>query len=179
MTIEFNKLFTGDEKEWHLFLTEFTPVIYLSISHMVNNKASIEDITQNIYLKLTRNDYKVLRTYNREKAAISTWLSVIAKREAIDFLRKDKSHLHNPIENVPEYQYSKPDKNEDDKPKIPLDILTDRERLILHLTYDKEQSQEEITKILNIKIQSLRNAKHRALEKLRKLVALGNRSTSQ
>lgn len=174
-TIELDKLFAGDEEQWHAFLDKFTPVIYSSILHIIKNKTNAEDITQNIYLKLTRNNYKVLRTYNREKAALSTWLSVIAKREAFDFLRRDKSHLHNPIENVSELRYSHTERTEDYKPEIPLDILTSREKLLLHLSYDKEFSQEEISKIMGIKIQSLRNAKHRALEKLRKVYSVAKK----
>ncbi len=162
------KLIDGNEDEWESFFADFTPIIKASVYHYCFDKSQIFDITQNVYLKLTKNEYKILKTYDAKKASLSTWISIIAKREAIDFLRNDKTHLHEEFNNNTLDFKNKSHITDANRIEIPLDILTSREKLILHLSYKKEFSQEQIAKILNIKVQSLRNSKHKALEKLRK-----------
>ena len=46
-------------------------------------------------------------------------------------------------------------------------LLTDRQRLVLHLLYQDEQPVDVVAKMLQVSEQTVRSTKHKALERLR------------
>ena len=50
---------------------------------------------------------------------------------------------------------------------IPLGVLTDRQRLVLHLLYQDEQPVDVVAQLLQVTEQTIRSTKHKALERLR------------
>lgn len=165
--IDFNKLYDGNQDEWDFFAKKYTPIIYCSVIKILKAECITSDITQDIFLKLIKNDYQLLKTFDHKKASISTWLSVIARSTTIDYLRKQKKteelQDYHYIEDNSEIKYNIPEKH-----NIPYNLLTIKEKLLLHLVFDKEYSTAEIAKIMDIEIKTVRSKKSKALSKLRK-----------
>lgn len=125
----------------------------------------IEDLVQTVYMKLIRNEFKLLKSYDPERAALSTWLSLVARSTTIDALRRKRqpfSLLEDTVEANPQEEASDP------LPMIPLQLLTGRQKLVLSLLFEDEKSIPEAAELLGVTEQTVRSTKHKALERLRK-----------
>ena len=124
----------------------------------------LEDIVQAIYLKLIRNDCRLLRTFDPGRASMSTWLTLVARSTAIDTLRRLKPmtlEVDETAAGVLETPQSEPVVD------IPFQILSSRQRLVLALLFDDERSVPEAAEILGVNQQTIRSTKHKALKRLR------------
>ena len=124
----------------------------------------LEDIVQAVYLKLIRNDCRLLRTFDPERASMSTWLTLVARTTAIDTLRRLKPTTLE-VEEAAASVMKKP--LPEPEVHIPVHILTSRQRLVLTLLFDDERSVPEAAEILGVNQQTIRSTKHKALERLR------------
>lgn len=126
----------------------------------------LDDIVQAVYLKLVRNDCRLLRTFDSERASMSTWLTLVARSTAIDTLRRQRQRPTMALvdEETPEKQQAEAEPPPID---LPLHILTARQRLVLTLLFDDDRSVPEAAAILGINEQTVRSTKHKALERLR------------
>ncbi|MCH2132486.1 MAG: sigma-70 family RNA polymerase sigma factor [Phycisphaerales bacterium] len=124
----------------------------------------LEDIVQAVYLKLLRNDFRLLRSFNPDRASMSTWLTLVSRSTAIDALRRQRP-LHAQVDEAT------PDKPPAESPaeavSLPLHILTARQRLVLTLLFDDDRSVPDAAKILGVNEQTVRSTKHKALDRLR------------
>lgn len=84
---------------WEWFVKKYSRLIWHSIHKtfkLYSYKASsedCEDIYGAIFVSLVEDDFKRLKTFKGEGAcSLSTWLSVIAVRKAIDYLRRDNAY---------------------------------------------------------------------------------------
>lgn len=64
---------------------------------MVNDYDEAADITQNVFVKMSRNIWR----YDEDKK-FYTWLYRITVNASIDYIRKHKRHRHEPLENFRE-----------------------------------------------------------------------------
>lgn len=124
----------------------------------------LEDIVQAVYLKLVRNDCRLLRTFDPERASMSTWLTLVARSTAIDTLRRQRPTMALVDEDTPDQQMPNAEPTHID---LPLHILTARQRLVLTLLFDDDRSVPEAAEILGVNEQTVRSTKHKALERLR------------
>jgi len=151
----------------------FSGLIYSTVIRTVRRYANkqyadeIEDMTQEVFIKLIKNDFFLLKAYDATKASFSTWLSIVAHSVSIDYLRKSpKESLLSDDKNLKML----PTENEGSKEAIEFTYnpLSPRQRLVLHLLYDKDMDVSEVALILKVKMQTVRSTKHKAIEKLRK-----------
>ena len=167
------KLINGNKAEWDNFVERFSPVIYSAVLKIfyvrVKNvdEHDVKDAVQEVFIKLIKNNYRLLKTYNPLKASLTTWVTIVARSTAIDFLRcrkPDTVTIEGEIMDIPVSD------NCSGAPiNIPPDLLSPRQKLILTLLFDKEMDTSEIAELLNITPQTVRSAKHKALTKLREL----------
>jgi len=164
------RLIDGDREGWNAFVTAYAPLIRAMVSRTMSaygafSAPDIEDAIQNVYLRLLRDDRRLLKSYDPDRASISTWLGLISRSVTIDFLRKKgKSHL--PLrEELAEGYTAEPGEDRIDLPK---GLLSARQELILRLLFDKEMDPDEVADFLGVEVQTVRSAKHKAIEKLRR-----------
>tara|TARA_B100001059_G_scaffold53460_2_gene47562 strand:- start:320 stop:724 length:405 start_codon:yes stop_codon:yes gene_type:complete len=118
-----------------------------------------------VYLKLIRNDFKLLRSFDPEKAALSTWLTLVTRSTTIDALRRKRpslSLLEDIVEARPDTQPPNPLLD------IPLQLLTGRQKLVLSLLFEDGMTIAEAAELVGVTDQTIRSTKHKALERLRK-----------
>lgn len=162
----------GDSDAWDAFVDRFAPVIYGAVRRVVlarvqnDPSISIEDIAQEVFVRLLRRDAQVLRSHDASRASLATWLTIIARSTALDALRKRKLATV-PIEAGLDAQREQVPEGPPPTSRIPPGLLSPRQALVLHLLFDEQLDVSEIARILGIAEQTVRSAKHKSLEKLR------------
>lgn len=174
INLNIKRLIRGDKQEWDVFVEHFSAVLYSSVFrtfslHIKNiDKCDIEEVVQEVFIRLIKKDYYLLRSYRPQKASLATWLTIVARSTAIDFLRKKKPEtisIEHEIINSTLYEDSKISSI-----IIPYGLLSSRQKLVLHLVFEKGEDTSDISELLSIDVQTVRSTKHKALKKLRKFL---------
>ena len=165
--VDLARLKSGDKTEWDRFVRRAGPVIYAAVLRRLapaGAAADAEDVAQDVFARLCRPD-RLLAGYDPERASLSTFLTVLATSAAIDHLRRKRPA--DPIDSVPEHRLSVPPAEPRERLKIPDELLTGRQRLVLTLLYDREMEVAEAASLLGVDPQTIRSTHHKAMLRLR------------
>ncbi len=171
MTDSIERLVLGDTEAWSEFTERYAPVIYSAVEKTLRVYSGVEhidsagDIVQEVFVRLIKNDYRTLRSYNPSKSAPATFLSIVSRSAAIDFLRALKPEVPGAEELIQDMPA--PEKPQAPDLEIPEELLSPRQKLVLHLLFDKELTVSEAAQTLGVEEQTIRSAKHKALTRLR------------
>ncbi|MCZ6605305.1 MAG: sigma-70 family RNA polymerase sigma factor [Alphaproteobacteria bacterium] len=166
--IDLGALIAGDEVAWRQFVTRYGPTIHGAARRAMARAGlsddHVADVTQNVFVRLCQENFRLLATYDPDRASLSTWLRVVAGSAAIDYLRRQKKTV--PLDAVSEAHFAEPPP--DPVPlNIPDDLLTARQRLVLTLTFDRDLDVAEVASMLGVTAQTVRSLRHKALVRLR------------
>lgn len=122
----------GEKAAWDEFVERYSRLIYSYIHSVIklqNTKKydpeSINDIFQDIFLLLSKDNFKKLNSFKaKNKASLATWLRQVVINHTIDYIRKSKPLL------------SLEEKNEDDLSLK--DIIADDSASVLDTLVSKE-----------------------------------------
>ena len=159
-------LLNGDKAAWESFVRRYGGLIVAAVRGIAAMQGDIEDLTQEVFVRLCKDNFRLLRTYDPARAAMSTWLTIVARSTARDALRRRRTDSV-PIETVPEGQLAVDPVEPVRKLKLPEALLSPRQREILAMLYDREMDVAEIAGALGIDPQTVRSAHHKAMIKLR------------
>jgi RNA polymerase sigma factor (sigma-70 family) len=159
-------LFDGDRGAWQGFVRQYGGLIVAAVRGIAPVSGEIEDLTQEVFVRLCKDGFRLLRSYDPSRAALSTWLTIVARSTARDALRRRRLESV-PIENVPEAQLAVDPVEPVRKLKLPDALLSPRQREILGMLYDLEMDVAEVARALGIDPQTVRSAHHKAMLKLR------------
>ena len=159
-------LLNGDGAAWKAFVRRYGGLIVAAVRGVSPPHADIEDLTQDVFIRLCKDDFRLLRSYDRARASVSTWLTIVARSTARDGLRRRRGESV-PIEAVPEAQLAIEPVEPVRKLKLPEALLSPRQREILAMLYDREMDVAEVARALAIDPQTVRSAHHKAMLKLR------------
>lgn len=171
--VNIKRLAGGDKKEWDSFVEGFSCVIYAAVLKTLNfytkevNDLDVKEVVQEVFLRLIKNDYGLLRNYNPSKSSLVTWLTIIARSTAVDFLRK--AHPHTVPLNDADTGSVALEKPRSVLINIPSGLLSARQKLVCTLLFDKGMDTAQVAELLGIEVQTVRSCKHKAINKLRKL----------
>jgi len=170
----------GSKESFSDLVFRYFKVVYNHAYWICKNKDEAEDITQEVFLKVWNN----IRKYKYEYS-FKTWLLTIARNTAIDYLRKKKSLVFSDLENV-EGENTLID-NIKDEALLADEIFTkieDAELLqqllikisstqseVVRLRYGEDLTFEEIAKVLNKNLDTVKSLHRRGLIALRKEVS--------
>jgi len=166
----------GDSKAWY----DFVNVYYGYIANIVGNTLSsriqkndnvnVEEVTQVVFEKMVKDDFKILKSWESDKSKFSTWLTVVTRRVAIDWLRKE-SKIHHTLqfesENIELYCIEE-NAQHMEHPEIRMDMLTERQQHIITLLYRDDMDVSDVAVALGVSCQTVRSVKHQALQRLRR-----------
>jgi RNA polymerase sigma-70 factor (ECF subfamily) len=149
----------------------------------LTNKNDAGDIVQEVFIKTWKN----LSHFDSKKASFKTWIFTIAKNTTTDFLRKKRSLLFSDMQKDDDENINSFAENieaEDLLPDVALQKLEDAKFLnqtleklrkdyqaVLVLHYQEEMTFEEIGKILDKPLNTVKSQHRRALIELKKLVS--------
>ncbi len=159
-------LLNGDSAAWQGFVRRYGGLIVAAVRGLAPTHGDIEDLTQEVFVRLCKDNFRLLRTYDPARAALSTWLTIVARSTARDALRRRRMDSV-PIDLVPEAQLAVNPVEPVRKLKLPEALLSPRQREILAMLYDREMDVAEIARMLGIDPQTVRSAHHKAMVKLR------------
>jgi RNA polymerase sigma factor (sigma-70 family) len=160
------ELLAGDKRSWEKFVRRYAALIVAAVRGIAAASGDVEDLTQEVFVRLCKDEFRLLRSYDPERASMSTWITIVARSTARDALRRRRPDT-TPIDLVPEMHLKIDAVEPLPKLKLPEALLSPRQREILGLLYDDEMDVAEIAQALGIDPQTVRSAHHKAMLKLR------------
>jgi len=174
MSFDLRPCLAGDRRAWEAFVRRFAPVIYAAVQRTLRARGraardEVEDAAQDVFLRLVRDDFRLLRAYDPDRASLPTWLTIVARSAAIDRLRRRR------IPAVPLEDHAVPPAPPAPEPAEPLELppglLTGRQQLVLTMLFERQMSVEEAAAALGVDTQTIRSTKHKAISRLREHLA--------
>ena len=155
-------------------------LVYGIALQVLSNTTEAEDLTQDIFLRLTREC-----SYDPKRGTLRTYLAIFTRSRALDRLRSrtrnqrlrsrsldenDKLSSESPIDNVSQLEQSH-------EVQEALQQLSTKEQEVLRMAYYQGLSQSEIAQQLNIALGTVKSRSRRGLLKLRQtLINSGGQS---
>jgi DNA-directed RNA polymerase specialized sigma24 family protein len=170
MDVDLEACINGDAEAWQAFCDHTVRLVVASIRRVIPSGKTpsgdeIEDLVQSVYIKLLRNDRRLLRNYDPERAGISTWITLIARSVAIDSLRRKNLDLR-PLDEAAG-AVSSPQQRVSMGPLVPIHILKSRQQLVLAMLFEDEMDIADVATALDVNPQTIRSTKHKAMDRLR------------
>jgi RNA polymerase sigma factor (sigma-70 family) len=167
--IDLAGVIAGDKRAWDAFAAAAAPVVMavarrVMAAHGVSSDDAI-DAAQDCYVRLLAGERRLLRTFDPARASLSTWLAVVARSAAVDYLRRRRQPM-SPLDDVPESAVAV-DAEPVEKIRIPKGLLTERQALVMTLMYDRAMEPADVAAVLKVDVQTVRSTHHKALERLR------------
>lgn len=158
-------LLRGEKPAWDTFVARFAGLIAASVRRVVGPGGEIDDIAQDVFLRLCKDDYRLLRQFDPARAGLTTWLTIVARSAAHDAIRRRRAPTQT-LDDTPESALAVAPQIPE-RVKIPQGLLSPRQQLILTMLYDREMEVAEIAQALDIDAQTVRSTHHKAMIKLR------------
>ena len=169
----------GEEGAFKGLIDRYTSPLYNFVVRLAP-KESASDIVQETFIKVWKNLHK----FDSSKASFKTWIFAIAKNTATDFLRKKRILLFSDLEKEEEvgsFSENIPDENllpDEILQKLQdssllnktLDKLPVNYKTVLILHYQEEMTFDDIGKILEKPLNTVKSDHRRALIKLREIL---------
>lgn len=166
---------------WDAFVLRYSSLVYHTIRktfglyHVDVSPDLVEDLFQEFFLALLRDDLKKLRQFRGNRGcSLASWLRVVAARQTIDSLRKHKlSELE--LAEALSADSSDPaisvrQEEADESLAKALKTLSPRDRLFVDLYYRQALPPEEVGAILETSVNAVYTQKSRILVKLREAI---------
>ena len=161
-------LITGHSGAWGRFVRTHARVIYAAVQRRLLPAGcgdEVDDVAQDVFVRLCKSDFKLLRNFDPARAKLSTWLTVIATSAAIDHLRRRRNRGPG-LDEIPESCLAVEDPVVE-RVRIPPGLLSPRQALVVELLYRKDMDVADAAALMNCEPQTVRSTHHKALAKLR------------
>jgi len=155
----------GDVGAFTDLVKSHSGLVYGIARRMTRDADGAEDVSQETFVKAWLN-IRLLR----ENSSFTSWLSSIAHRASLDFLRKRKPE--DPCGEEADEIAARACQEPSGSPVLDsaLSQLSQRDRLVLTLFYFGELSSSEVAEVTGIPVENVRVYVHRARRRLRSLL---------
>lgn len=150
----------------------YSPALYGVVLKVLNDEAAASDVLQEVFLKIWRS----IEKYDMEKGRLFTWMLNIARNTAIDALRSKAHKLDQKIQELSNDVYHHtshltvhPSVDHLGLTKV-LEKLNKEQRIIIDLAYYKGCTQEEIARVLDIPLGTVKTRMRNAIIQLRNIL---------
>ena len=154
-----------DAVDWDTVYKEELPRVYNFFRYRVGNRATAEDLTSLAFEKA----WRARSRYRQERAAVSTWILVIARNVAIDYFRR--ARLEVPLDDA-HAELETPEttavrRSELQRLGTLLGGLPPRERELLALKFGAAATNRAIAKLTGLSESNVGTILHRTIAELR------------
>ncbi len=171
--VNLEALARGDKAAWDGFVRRYAGLILSAVRSSARMGTELDDLVQEVFTRLCKDDFRLLKTYDPARAGLSTWLTIVARSTARDIQRRRQLAV-TPIDSVPEIALAVTDEPRE-KVRLPDGLLSPRQTLILGLIYERDMEVSEIATHLGIDPQTVRSTHHKAMLKLRSHFAVAEK----
>jgi RNA polymerase sigma factor (sigma-70 family) len=166
VSIELAALTRGEKGAWDAFVRRYAGLVIAAVRGVASDGGEAEDLAQEVFIRLCKDGYRLLKTYDETRAGLTTWLTIVARSTARDAMRRRRIQGV-PIEAVPEAAFAVAPVEPVERLKLPEALLSPRQREVLAMLYEREMEVGEIAAALKIDAQTVRSMHHKAMLKLR------------
>lgn len=163
-----NRFLNGEAEAYDDLYERTIQNVYKNVHFLIDEKADVDDVVQDIYIQV----YKSLRKYDRERP-FKPWLTGIVIKTIQTYRRKSWMRLRISKKAEDTKQVTVPDFSNDIVDKISNQHLVDlvnqlpyKLKQVVILRYLNDYSQEEVARILDIPIGTVKSRIHASLKKL-------------
>lgn len=161
-----------DQKIFSYLYDQYSPALYGVIVKVLNDDNSAGDVLQDVFMKIWRH----LDRYDETKGRLFTWMLNIARNTAIDILRSKSHKMEQKIRNMPDDVHVvdsliavQPSADYLGFSRI-LEKLTKEQRTLIDLAYYKGCTQEEIARVMDIPLGTVKTRMRNAINQLRTIL---------
>lgn len=161
-----------DQQVFSYLYDHYSPALYGVVLKVLNDENIANDVLQEVFLKIWRNVEK----YETNKGRLFTWMLNIARNAAIDALRSKSHKLDQKIQELGNDVYHHtsqlavhPSVDHLGLSKV-LEKLSKEQRIIIDLAYYKGCTQEEISRVLDIPLGTVKTRMRNAIIQLRNIL---------
>ena len=164
-----------DEAAFTALYEHFFPRVYQHLLGKTRDQSLADEIVSTTFFKM----YDHLKDFDPDKGAFSTWLFRIAQNELISCYRSknykdneeltEEMHLSAPVWERPEEQALTQERHQELRQA--LEVLSERDRKIVEMTYWLDMKSEDIARALDMKPNSVRVVLKRSRDTLKKFLS--------
>ena len=170
-SVDLQACFDGDAAAWTQFVEQAMGLVMGAVRRTVGTPPpgiDLEDLAQQVFVRLLQHDCRLLRTYDPARSKLSTWLTMVSRSATIDVLRRKRlSTVHVDAALSIPVDDEAPEVRESALANIPTEVLTARQVVILRLLYDDGLDVAEVAQVLGVEAQTIRSSRHKAMVRLR------------
>ncbi|MGE7663941.1 sigma-70 family RNA polymerase sigma factor [Peribacillus sp. NPDC097197] len=163
-----NRFLNGETQAYNDLYERTIQTVYKNVHFLIDEKSEVDDVVQDVYIQI----YKSLRKYDRERP-FKPWLTGIVVKTIQTYRRKRWMRLRISKKVEETKQVAIPDFSNDIVEKISNRHLVDlvnqlpyKLKQVVILRYLNDYSQEEVARILDIPIGTVKSRIHASLKKL-------------
>jgi len=179
MTDLINTWQTGDTAAFEAFFRQYEKLVQKTAYLITGSREDAEDVLQEVFVAA----WKSRRTFNPEKAKVTTWLHKITvnkclerkRRKKPEFVTLENLDLADPQESPDE---ALANRQEHEKLLQKLNLLDTKHRVVLVLRYFDELSYEEIAQTAGVPLGTVKSRINQALKLLRGQTGTGQRDAA-
>ncbi len=168
----YRRFLNGDEEAFNEILKEYRSRVTFFIQRYVHDAETAEDLAIDVFMQLVVHPHR----YNF-KFALSTYLFMLARSRALDWLRKAKRHETVPLEDVQETLADAQSVEEDvlrgersRQLHAAIAQLPEDQQVAVHLVYFEDRSYADTAKIMRKSAKQVDNLLFRAKKALREIL---------
>jgi RNA polymerase sigma-70 factor (ECF subfamily) len=156
---------TGDGDAFATIVSEHEAMVFSLAYHFFNDRSRAEEIAQDVFLQLYRS-LDSIETSDH----LTHWLRQVTTRRCIDHLRHARLLRPVPLESAEELASHDRslDPLLDRKLRKMIADLPDVQRVIVTLRYQEDLDPSEISRIVDVPVNTVKSHLHRALQSLRR-----------
>jgi RNA polymerase sigma factor (sigma-70 family) len=148
----------------------YSASLYTVILSILQDKELANDTLQEVFIKIWRQ----IEQYNPDKGRLFTWMVNISRNASIDILRSKDYHSQKQNRELTENVYNAAGTVNIETDKIGLrkliSNLKDDQKILIELAYFQGYTQDEISKLLNMPLGTVKTRLRSALIQLRELL---------
>ncbi len=155
------------QSSFNYLYDNYSAALYTTIVSILQDKEMANDVLQEVFIKIWRQ----IEQYNSDKGRLFTWMINISRNASIDTLRSKSYHLQKQNQELTENVYSAAGSVNTDVDKIGLrkliTHLKEEQKVLVDLAYFQGYTQDEISKLLDMPLGTVKTRLRSALINLR------------
>ena len=169
-TVEFlDEFVEGSKKCFDKVFKDYVDPLYQFCFFRVSDSNDAEDLVEEIFTKILKNQYR----FDSSKSSLKTWIFTIARNTVIDFLRTNPGYVSEINDNVSDESMNLLDETNSilnaASLRLALHELSSSERELIEMRFIEDLSYAEISKITGKSSGSIRVSVSRAIAKLKQI----------